>query len=223
MRWLLALALILIPLGARAEEARFDKQVRELFFSGFAGVLGDLAKGMAICEAALQENPENAEALAWHGTGTFFSGGLAFRAGNVAEGRRLQEQGLAEMDRAVALQPHDLGTLVPRATSLFNAAKHAPPAIGGPWLRKAMGDFEEVEAINRGFPGLSEHDRGEVLGALAEGWDRLGDSGRSRTYLERIEAELQPQSNYVQRADEWLRSGQRPDRMTCLSCHKSQD
>ena len=224
MRRLLALALILIPLGARAEEARFDNQVREYFFSGFAGVSADLAKGMAICEAALRENPDNAEALVWHGAGTFFKSGMAFRAGNPSAGLILQAKALAEFDRAVALEPHTPATLVPRATALFNGARHAPPTIGEPWLRQALADFAEVETFNlEAGAGLSEHDKGEVLGALAEGWDRLGDSAKSHAYLKRIRAELPAQSNYVQRADEWLRTGQRPDRMTCLGCHKQQD
>ncbi len=223
MRRLIALGLILIPLGAWAEEGRFDNTVRDLFFSGFAGVPGDLAKGMAICEAALKENPDNPEALVWHGTGDFFRGGAAFRAGNVAEGQRLRAQGLAEMDRAVALRPHSPSTLAARAPALFVAAKYAPAPIAEPWLRTAMSDFEELAAINQQRSDLSEHDKGEVLGALAEGWDRLGDSTRSHAYLERIRVELPAQSNYAQRAGEWLRSGRRPDRMTCLGCHKNPD
>lgn len=224
MRWLLALAVILIPLGARAEGARFAERVREFFFSGFAGVSADLAKGMAICEAALEKNPDDAEALVWHGAGTFFKSGVAFRAGKTAAGQILQAKALAELDRAVALEPHTPATLVPRATTLFNGARHVPPTVGEPWLRQAMADFAEVETFNREVgAGLSEHDKGEILGALAEGWDRLGDSAKSRAYLERIRAELPPQSAYVQRAEAWLSSGQRPDRMTCLSCHKQQD
>jgi tetratricopeptide (TPR) repeat protein len=223
MRWLLTLVLVLLPLVARADEERFDDRVRELFFSGFAGVSEKLAQGMAICEAALKENPENAEAMVWHGAGVFFRSGQAFRAGNLAEGERLRAEGLGELDRAVDLKPHSLSTLVPRATTLFAAARFAPPTVGEPWLRRAVADFEEVEAINRQLSGLSEHDKGEVLGALAEGWDRLGDKARSEAYLERIRAELPPQSAYAERAEAWLGAGQRPDRMTCLSCHKRQD
>jgi tetratricopeptide (TPR) repeat protein len=223
MRWLVVLGLILIPLGTRAGEPRFDNLVRGYFFSGFAGVASDLAKGMAICDAALKENPDNAEALVWHGSGILFQSGTAFRSGDIAEGKRLQTEALDELDRGVALRPDSPSTLVPRATTLFNAARYAPAGIGDEWLRKALGDFTAVAAINAQRSGLSDHDKGEVLGALAEGWDRLGDSERAYAYLDRIRVELPPESNYVQRANAWLNSGQRPDRMTCLGCHKQQD
>ena len=216
-RWLLAL-LALLATTAEAPQ-RFDERVRELFFSGFAGVSADLAKGMAICDTALRENPADPAALVWHGSGTFFMGGMAFREGRSADGRRLQEQGLAEMDRAVELLPDSPQTRAARGPALMEAARYAPADIAEPWLRRAMTDFAVVEAVNARSSAPSEHDRGEVLGALAEGWDRLGDSARGRAYAERIVAEL-PASNYAKRASEWLATGNRPERMTCLSCHK---
>jgi len=208
--------------AARAAEPRFDDQVRDAFFSGFAGVADDLRRGMAICEAALAVDPDRADALVWHGAGLFFMAGTAFRDGDRDRGLRLQSQGLSEMDRAVALAPDRTATRVPRGAALMGAARHvANPAIATPWLRTAMTDYEAVVAFQAAdWLAMSEQDRGELLGALAEGWDRLGERTKSQTYLERIVAEL-PRSPYGVRATAWLADGRRPDRMTCLGCHKS--
>jgi hypothetical protein len=210
---------LLLAAGGQAAAERFDDKVRDIFFSGFAGVTKDLDNGMAICAAALRENPNDAEALVWHGAGTFFLSGQAFRDGNLGEGLRLQRLGLAEMDRAVDLDP-TARTRAARGPALMGAARFAPPEESAKWLDKAMSDFGFLDSRDRSREGLSEHDRGEVLGALAEGWDRLGDKAKSRAYLDRIAVELPPQSDYAKRAKDWLASGQRPDRMTCLSCHK---
>jgi hypothetical protein len=111
---------------------------------------------------------------------------------------------------------------VPQAAVLMGAAQHvADPAIAEPWLRTAMADYEVVVTLDAGrWSAKSEHDRGELLGALAEGWDRLGERAKSRVYLERIVFEM-PQSSYGTRAAAWLATDRRPDRMTCLGCHKN--
>jgi hypothetical protein len=216
------LAVGLIAGAAPAPEARFDYRVRDLFFSGFAGVVDDLAEGMARCEAALAVDPDNPEALVWHGAGTFFQAGIAFRQGDPARGRALQERGLAEMARAAALKPDHPATLVPRAAMLMGAAQQVSnPAIAEPWLRTAVGDYEAVVAFHAPtWSTLSGHAAGELLAGLAEGWDRLGDAPKSRAYLARIVAEL-PGSSYAGRAEAWIAAGHRTERLTCLSCHKS--
>ena len=69
------------------------------------------------------------------------------------------------------------------------------------------------------FPRLSVHARGELLGALAESWQRLGDDAKSRAYLTRIVAEV-PFSAYAETAEKWL--ARRPaagGALTCLGCH----
>lgn len=49
--------------------ARFDMRVRGDFFAGFAGDEERLRRGMEVCERALQDDPQHAEALVWHGSG----------------------------------------------------------------------------------------------------------------------------------------------------------
>jgi hypothetical protein len=177
---------------------------------------------MARCDAALAADPDNAEALVWHGAGTFFRGGMAYRDNDRERGRLLQERGLAEMARAAALKPNHPATLVPRAAILMGAAQQVSnPAFAEPWLKTAVGDYEAVVAFHRAqWSSLSVHAAGELLAALAEGWDRLGDAPKSRVYLGRLVAEL-PGTSYASRAEAWIAAGHRTERLTCLGCHKS--
>ena len=68
---------------------------------------------------------------------------------------------------------------------------------------------------------MSEHSRGELLGGLADGWQRLGDEARARGYLTRMVAELRG-SPYADAATKWL--AQKPMRggpsLTCVGCHE---
>lgn len=220
-RALLGLIVALPIVQAAAVEPRFDNRVRDLFFSGFAGVAEDLAEAMALCDTTLAADPNHPEALVWHGAGLFYMGGMAFRQGEPAGGRALQARGLDEMARAARLKPDSPSTLVPRAATLMGAAQQvANPTITEPWLRTAVADYEVVLARHAAQPtALPIHAAGELLGGLAEGWERLGDAAKSRVYLERIVAEL-PGSNYAARAAAWLSAGQRTERLTCLGCHK---
>jgi hypothetical protein len=56
---------------------RFDLKVREDFFAGFGGDAARLTKAMKDCESELAAHPKNAEAMVWHGAGTFFLSGQA--------------------------------------------------------------------------------------------------------------------------------------------------
>ena len=77
-------------------------------FRGFAGDTAALERAMALCETRLAENPNNAEALMWHGTGLLFRAGEAVRTGDYDKGVALNRAGLAEMAKAVALRPNDI-------------------------------------------------------------------------------------------------------------------
>jgi len=84
----------------------------------------------------------------------------------------------------------------------------------------AVAGFERALVIQTPYlDRLSEHSRGELLAGLAEGWSRLGDTERSRGYLERIVKEL-PNTRYQTRARARLEDGPQSGPMTCLTCHR---
>ena len=177
--------------GTPAPPPRFDEIVRADFFAGFRGDAARLERGMKLCEDELATNPTNADALVWHGAGLMFLAGEAARRQDFAAAGERARRGRAEVDRADQLAPDSLSVMLVRAL-----------VIQTPYLDR-----------------LSEHSRGELLAGLAEGWSRLGDTERSRGYLERIVKEL-PNTRYQTRARAWLEDGPQSGPMTCLTCHR---
>ena len=201
---------------------RFDFKVREDMFAGFDGDKEAFDRAMTLVAATLAQTPDHAEALAWRGSARLFQMGAAFRRGAVDEGRRLSAEGLADLDRAVTLAPDAIGVRAVRAPALMayaNGLRTFNPAAAEELTRRAVSDLETILTIRTSaWSRLAEHDRGEVLGALAENWLRLGDTSRATPYLDRIAAELggtvYATNAALRRADP---SNKAP--LTCLGCH----
>ncbi len=158
----------------------------------------------------------------WHGGGLFYLSGAKFRDGAWKVGAEMQARGLAEMDRAVALEPDSLETLIPRGATLLAAAPHFPDqGAARPLLAKAVADYEKVDRLQGPAARRAVHSRGELYGGLAVGYRLLGDPDRAATYLQRIVDEL-PGTSYAAKASAWLahpENVQRTDRF-CLGCHE---
>jgi hypothetical protein len=205
---------------AQATPQRFDYLVREDMFRGFAGDKAAFERAMALCEARLAENPDHAEALVWHGTGLLLRSGEAFRSGDNEKAGLLNRNGLAEMARAVALAPNNLGVRIPRGAVLLAAGMQIADAQRArKYFETAVEDFETVLTLEQPrLATLAQHPKGELFAALAEGWSRLGDAEKSRRYLDRIVAEL-PDTIYAAAAGARLADPGANARITCLGCH----
>jgi tetratricopeptide (TPR) repeat protein len=218
-----AIALILgIGQNGAAPAGRFDMVVRTDFFAGFAGDEARLKKGMEACEQILATNPRHAEALVWHGSGLLFQGGMAFAAGNPQRGGDLFGRGVEEMNRAVALEPENVGVLIPQAAVLLVATRNMPPDAARPLIEQAVGNYEKVLTIQASyFSTLGDHPKGELLFGLAEGYSRLGKPELARRYFERLIKDA-PESGQAPRARMWLDTGSIPktEGVGCVGCHK---
>ena len=223
--WVISWVLSLVVAAAtQAPPVRFDLQVRTDFFAGFAGDEARLEKGMAACERALAENPKLAEALVWHGSGLTFQAGRAFQRGDQQTGMELWTRGTREMDQAVALAPDNVGVRIPRGAVLLTATRNMPPPVAKPLLESALADYEhtlELQSASGTFAMLGDHPKGELLFGLAEGYSRLGQADKARTYFERLVKDA-PNSGQTPKAREWLSSGTLPPSMGlgCVGCHK---
>jgi tetratricopeptide (TPR) repeat protein len=222
----LLLAILLVASASRAQAPaqpadRFDLLVRADFFAGFNGDAARLERAMKRCEETLAAEPDHPGALVWHGVGLMFMAGEAARRQDLATALERARRARAELDRADRLAPDSLAVMLVRAAT-FNAA--APgmrdPVEAHAMQRAAVEAFERALAIQLPYlERLSEHARGELLGGLAEGWSRLGDTERARGYAERIVKEL-PGTRYQARADAWLEEGSQAGALTCLTCHR---
>jgi hypothetical protein len=216
------LALGLTGSFAQAPDQRFDYLVRGDMFEGFDGDEEAFDRAVALCEQRLAANPDDPEPLVWHGVGLMFRAGRAFMAGGREQGAVFGRQGFAEMARAVALAPDNVAILIPRGAVLLAAAKNTPDGSRArDYARIAVGDFEKALSLQQPYRArLSTHAKGELLGGLAEGWSRLGETEKSRSYLEQLVAEL-PDSKYAAAARVRLENSADRSAVTCLGCHRS--
>lgn len=206
---------------AAAAQERFDMKVRNDFFAGFAGNQQAFDRAMKVCEEALAANPQNAEAMVWHGAGTFYQSGQAFQAGDRAKGGELWQRGLGEMDAAVALAPDRVSVRIPRGAALLIASHNLPnPEMARPLIEKGVSDYaHSLELQKERLDSLGTHPRGELLIGLADGYARLGKDEQATAYFERIRAAL-PGTVYAASAGKWLQTKSlAPREAGCLGCH----
>lgn len=201
---------------------RFDDLVRDDFFAGMMGDMARLDRGMKFCEKILARNPKHADALVWHGGGLLTRSSRAYAAGNSRLGDRLWQQGLAEMNRAAALEPDNIRVKIGRSATLIGLAQSGfdpSDEEGRALLSSAVQDYEKVyEWQKPSFSKIGIHSRGELLFGLASGWSILGDQEKARQYLELIVAECKD-SDYETEARRWLSSGATPVQHDCIGCH----
>src|SRR5260370_20114628 len=127
-------------------------------------------------------------------------GGQAFARGDPATGLELDRRGMQEMADAVALAPDILQTRIPRCAILLWVARFVDDSIANPMLDLALADYETVFEIQSPYlKNLCMHGEGELLGALADVYRRLGNIAKSREYLVRIVADL-PGTPYEKQA-----------------------
>lgn len=215
---LTVVAATVLGIGSIQCAERFDRLVRSDFFRGFAGDQAALARGLAACEKVLASDPQDAEALVWHGSGTYFLAGQAFRAGDRQKGSELAAKALREMDLAVELEPRNLAVRIPRGATLLTATRHMSPEIARPLRQKALTDYElALEKQGSALAGVTDHARGELLSGLAELYLRLGQPEKAAPYLKQLVSGVAGKP-YADRASEWTATGE-PANAQCMGCH----
>jgi len=206
--------------AAAVAAERFDEQVRDDMFRGFAGNDAAFKNAMSIIEERLRQEPDHAEALVWRGAARYWQAGQAFGTGDAAGARTLAAAGMADMDRAITLQPGNIAVLIPRAAVLLAAARNQRDAARAHDLAaRAAAGFEAALTIRKPvFDQLRRHNRGEYLSGLAESWALAGDRAKAEGYLGRILAEL-PGSPYAERAAAKLADWGDRRPLNCQTCH----
>jgi hypothetical protein len=199
---------------------RFDLVVREDYFAGFNGDTQALERGMKASESVLKDNPKHAEAMVWLGGGQVFLSGQNFSKGNVVEGMKLWQTGLANMDKASELEPDNIGVLIPRAAVLMPASRNLPKPIREQVLNGVLANFLRVyEQQKNELDKIGEHPLGELRMGLADVYRSLGKADESKTQLEAILQEL-PDTEYSTEAKKWLEA--KPTAKlahNCIGCH----
>lgn len=202
---------------------RFDHTVRNDFFAGMMGDSQALDRAMRTAAETIAANPKHAEAMVWHGAGLYFQGGSAMAKGDRAKGMEFIMKGLAEMDRAVEIEPENPGVRIPRGSSLIASVRlmnSANPMVGM-LTQKAIGDFTAVYEMQKDhLDKLGTHPLGELLQGLADMHSRSGDKDRAAEFYGMIGAKL-PGTEYAKRASAWLQTRETlpASKSQCVGCH----
>ncbi|HET6611402.1 MAG TPA: hypothetical protein VFG83_05415 [Kofleriaceae bacterium] len=205
--------------GPPTTAKRFDFLVRADFFAGMRGDSAALERAIDVCETTLAKNPRHAEALVWHGAALVIEAAMAFRDGDGTKGRTLWEQGIDEMNRAVGLEPDNVGTLIPRGAAFLAMSAHVPGAMKKQLLDQGVADYQKVLRIQAPyFDHLPAHARGNLLYGLADGLSRQGKRDQARDTYQRLAHDL-PSTAYGQRASAWLESKGQVEPPPCGGCH----
>jgi tetratricopeptide (TPR) repeat protein len=213
---LLTTALAAVVFGAE----RFDHQVRNKFFAGFAGDTEALAEAMKICESVLAENPKHSEARVWYGSGQLSQAGQLM-ATDRQKGIQLYTEGLKNVDRAVEEAPDSVGVRAPRGAVVQAMSHYVPGDQKKSLLARTISDYERIVELQRPYwDKVGTHPKGEVLFGLGDAYSRTGDNEKAAMYFERVAKEL-PGTVYAKRAAKWLdtRTPLGVGETRCVGCH----
>ncbi len=201
---------------------RFDHEVRNDYFAGFAGNAEALDRAMKKTEAVLATEPQHAEAMVWHGSGLFYLSGQLFRKGDQAKGMEFYGKGIGLMKQAVALAPKNPGVRIPRGAILMSAARQMPPQMAEPLREDALSDYLTIYEIQQGtLDQLGTHPRGELLLGIADTYARKGDIARATEFFELVKQKLPSESPYTRSAKKWLETKELlpAAQAGCFGCH----
>jgi tetratricopeptide (TPR) repeat protein len=215
-------ALLGLGLARLGGAERFDHQVRNDYFAGFAGNGEALERAMKKTEAVLAAEPQHAEAMVWHGSGLFYLSGQLFRKGDQAKGMEYYGKGIGMMKQAVALAPKNPGVRIPRGAVLMSAARHMPPQMAEPLREDALSDYLAIYEIQKGsLEQLGAHPRGELLLGIADTYARKGDAGKASEFFELVQQMMPSDSLYARSAKKWLETKELlpAAQAGCFGCH----
>ena len=190
----------------------------------FAALAGNGAAANRILEGSnkiLASEPDNAEALLWHGVGTMTSFFLDAKEGNAQAAWPKLLKATSEMDRAVELAPDDIEVRVMRAVLYAPASRNLPPSLRDDFVEKARTDLQHTFDLQKDrLTEIGTHPLGELLQALADANSRQGKAAEAEKYYTMIQTMLKD-TEYSKRASQWMTTKQPlpENRTACVGCH----
>ena len=199
---------------------RLTPQLMADLFNGLGGNVDALKRGLAATAQALAANPNNAEAMAWHGAATLSqSTGDGLSA---LERIGLFQRATKEMDSAVGIAPDNPRVRMARGTVLRILTPGMPRLGNVPGLiENARLDYQRMFDLQKDrLDALGTHPLGELLQGLAELNSRQGKTADAETFYVMMQTRLKG-TEYAARADEWMKTKQPLPvaRTACVSCH----
>jgi tetratricopeptide (TPR) repeat protein len=203
----------------KAKPERFELEVRQDFFDGMRGDAAALDRAQKVCEDALAQHPDHAEALVWHGAMLAMRSRDAFAKGDRAKGMELYQKGTGEMDHAVELAPTSPGVRIPRGAVYLAMAHFVPQPEQTRLANDGVSDYEAtLESQKAIFKTLTLHSREQLLYGLTDGYAMLGNTDKARATYERMQHDA-PESELLTRAAERAAGHEVKGNTPCEQCH----
>jgi tetratricopeptide (TPR) repeat protein len=207
------------PTVAAAKPERFDDKIRQDFFDGIRGDAAALDRAQKLCEDTLAKQPDQPEALVWHGAAITARSTLAFRSGDRNKGMELYAKGIGEMDRAVALAPTSVAVRIPRGAVYLAMAHFVPQPEQTKLVQEGVSDYEATLAAQQAyFAKLTLHAREQLLYGLTDGYAMLGNTDKARATYERMRHDAAG-SELLTRAAERAAGHEVAGNTPCEQCH----
>lgn len=209
----------------QADGGRFDDWVRDDAFAGYSGDAAALDRFWCKLDATLSADPNHAAALSWRGGLYNYLSGFAYRAGDLAEGSRLQALGAADLKRSLAIAPDDVGVRIQHMMSTLATLPYASGEDRKRQLAEAQSDLDYRLA---NLPDdLSQHSRGELWAVQvqlehfraldAAGSQHAAQQAQLREVLDSAHRDLAG-SPYAAAAECWSQ-GYTETQIGCIGCH----
>jgi tetratricopeptide (TPR) repeat protein len=218
----LALSSVAYSQGGGQPRLPIHTLVREDIFAGF--LFGDMERfqiGLSKVDEILKENPQSAPALAWRGGGELYLAVRAHEAGDAKAFHASYDKAKEYFEKALASGPNDPGVFAVSGGSYVVFGDRLPAAERQEAWQQARRYFKKLEEGQKNFiDQLPVHLKGELLAALAQSAQRVGETEDSTLYLKRIVDSL-PGTPYETRAKKWLEDPQSASKssLTCQTCH----
>jgi hypothetical protein len=201
-----------------------SQRLRDKFNVGFMGDEAAFDDGYREVKDIVAREPQNPDALVFLGAAELFLSGRAAMKGEREKMMGLWGEGMAKLDRGMALAPEDTGVTAAYGAATLTAGLHVPyDPVALPAVKKGLAAYEKLLAKQAPtMHCLSTHARCELLLGAGEGWARLGERDKARSYYQRVAAECRDDKlpDYEQEAAAWL--GGRTERghvHRCVGCH----
>jgi hypothetical protein len=204
-----------------------ERKLEDLDVSGIQAMLATTEGAEQLAKMAhdqLAVNPKHAFAKFMQGVVLFKRSGDAGQKGDMGAAAKMYQDSMTDMNEAVAWEPDSLEVRIPRGAMFITASRDMPEQMSKPLLETGVSDFEHVLQLQEAdgeYGKLSNHQRGELLTGLGDGYARLGDTGKARAFFDRIEKEL-PGTVYEARAEAWMEGkpeSKSSNFFACVGCH----
>lgn len=213
-----------ITIPAIGQSARLDPRIVTDLLSGFGGDVTALKRGLDASAERLEESPNDAEVLAWHGAAMLSWSRLGNAGYGFAELVERFQTATGEMDRAVTLEPDNPRVRMARGILLQIETPGTPRFPNHPGLvENARADYQRLFDLRKdGINALGTHRLGELLQGLGDLYSRQGKAAEAEAYYRMIQSKL-PDSEYAKRAAAWLIAKQplATPQTTCIGCHET--